>query len=190
MTRRFFLALLLASVAFLLSNHAKAFSDTSDFIDKIKQDMKSNKPLDYPSLYQEFSTNYIVVGGRGRDQRHLYALISQVQKRSLVDKQVPLKVKIGFGLLGIESDYVNREYKRVLGLFDAIMNVIGNANEPLDIDDQYEIQKLYMYALAAYRMRDDQENVQRLCQKFLNLKSAKTEKVKALFKKRPKYPKK
>ncbi len=45
MTLRFFLAILLVSFVFLLSDHAKAFSDTSDFIDKIKQDMASDKPL-------------------------------------------------------------------------------------------------------------------------------------------------
>lgn len=190
MTLRCYILILVSFLALSLSNNTKAFSDTSDFIDKVKQEMASDKPLDYPSLYQEFSTNHIVLGGRSRDQRNLYALISQVQKLNLADKQVSLKDKIGFALLGIENDYVNREYKKVVSLFDAITNEISKSDVSTDIDDQYEIQKLYLYSLAAYRLLDDHENAQRLCQKFMKVKSAKTEKVKALFKKRPAYPKK
>jgi TonB family protein len=190
MTLRFFLAILLVSFVFLLSDHAKAFSDTSDFIDKIKQDMASDKPLDYPYLYQEFSTKYIVVGGRSRDQRNLYALVGQIQKRSLADTNKSLKAKIEFAILGIKSEYVNREYKKAVRLFDAITSEINKSNTPLDIDDQYQLQMLYLYSLAAYRLLDDQESVQLLCDKLMNLKSAKTEKVKALFRMRPKYPKK
>lgn len=152
--------------------------------------MASDKPLDYPYLYQEFSTKYIVVGGRSRDQRNLYALVGQIQKRSLADTNKSLKAKIEFAILGIKSEYVNREYKKAVRLFDAITSEINKSNTPLDIDDQYQLQMLYLYSLAAYRLLDDQESVQLLCDKLMNLKSAKTEKVKALFRMRPKYPKK
>lgn len=190
MTLRYFIVILLILHTLSLSNNAKAFSDISDFIDKIELDLESNKPLDYLSLYKDFSTNYIVAGGRSRDQRNLYALLSQIQKRNLADKQTSLKDKIKFALLGVKSDYVNREYKEMLLLFDAINSEISNSSTPVDIDDEYEIQKLYLYSLAAYRLLDDTENAQLLCQQFMKLKSAKTEKVKALFKKRPSYPKK
>ena len=96
MTLRYFIVILLILHTLSLSNNAKAFSDISDFIDKIELDLESNKPLDYPSLYKDFSTNYIVAGGRSRDQRNLYALLSQIQKRNLADKETSLKDKIRF----------------------------------------------------------------------------------------------